>query len=109
MAGLKGRKRAGAVAPIAQDAGQVADVAGSDDAQRASGSEGLGAQAHPGRAYDWQAAKSRLSALEAVSVPVCVVYWPEAVGELWSGVYGHAKIYQGEPLAVLSSGERVPL
>lgn len=42
-------------------------------------------------------------------MPVCAVYWPEAVGTLWGGVYGNAKIHKGEPLAVLSSGERVPL
>lgn len=44
-----------------------------------------------------------------MSVPVCIVYWPEPVGALWKGIYGHAKVYQGEPLAVLSSGERVEL
>lgn len=54
-------------------------------------------------------AKRRLSELEAFAVPVCVVYWPEDVGALWSGVYGTAKVHRGEPMAVLSSGERVAL
>lgn len=40
---------------------------------------------------------------------MCVVYWPAKVGPLWGGVYGSAKIIEGEPLAVLASGEKVPL
>jgi hypothetical protein len=31
------------------------------------------------------------------------------VGALWNGLYGNAKIKQGAPLAILSSGEQVPL
>lgn len=50
-----------------------------------------------------------MSALEAAEVPVCAVYWPDDVGALWCGVYGNAKVHKGEPLAVLSSGKRIPL
>lgn len=50
-----------------------------------------------------------LEGLEGPDCPVCRVYWPDAVGALWGGVYGHAKIEQGEPLAVLADGRRIPL
>lgn len=40
---------------------------------------------------------------------MCRVYWPEPPANLWGGIYGSAKIEQGEPRAVLSSGEVVPL
>jgi hypothetical protein len=50
-----------------------------------------------------------LRTLEGQVNPVTQVQWPEDVGALWGGVYGAAKISKGEPLAVLSSGERVPL
>lgn len=40
---------------------------------------------------------------------MCAVFWPDSAPALWVGVYGTAKIHKGEPMAVLSSGERVPL
>lgn len=50
-----------------------------------------------------------MRALESEGNSVCAVYWPQPVGSLWGGLYGVAKIVKGEPMAVLSSGERVPL
>lgn len=47
--------------------------------------------------------------MESAGNPVCAVYWPHDIGALWVGVYGTAKIHRGEPMAVLSSGEKVPL
>jgi hypothetical protein len=31
------------------------------------------------------------------------------VGPLWGGTFGTAKVHEGAPMAVLSSGEKVPL
>jgi hypothetical protein len=50
-----------------------------------------------------------LSDIESAGNPVCAVYWPKPEAELWGGKYGNAKVHKGEPLAVLSSGEKVPL
>lgn len=50
-----------------------------------------------------------MRALEGVHVSVCAVYWPDEAPALWVGTYGTAKVYKGDPLAVLSTGERVPL
>lgn len=50
-----------------------------------------------------------LSALEREGCPVCRVYWPRDVGPLWGGTYGYAVIEQGDPLAVLADGQRIPL
>lgn len=50
-----------------------------------------------------------MAALEAEGCPVCQVSWPVAVGALWGGLYGNAKIVLGAPSALLASGEVVPL
>lgn len=50
-----------------------------------------------------------MAGLEREGNSICIVYWPEPTAELWGGQYGNAPIHKGEPAAVLSSGERVPL
>ena len=108
MARIKGSGRKGAVAPVASDAGQGANSAGKHDALRPSG-DGGAAEKAGGAAKDWKQVSARLRELETPANPICIVYWPEPVGDLWGGVYGNAKIHEGEPLAVLSSGEQIAL
>src|SRR5690606_13255107 len=108
MAKVTGRGRTRAASPDATDAGQGANADRVHDANRQGGAGGVEAESEPRRA-DWAAAKLILSALEAEGCPVCRVYWPDGVGPLWGGVYGNAKIEQGDPLAVLADGRRVPL
>jgi len=50
-----------------------------------------------------------LKVIEREGNPICVVYWPEPNAALWGGQFGNARIIKGEPGALLSSGERVPL
>lgn len=50
-----------------------------------------------------------MKALDVPGNPVCIVYWPEPPCDVWGGLCGSAKVYKGEPMAVLSSGEKVPL
>lgn len=47
-----------------------------------------------------------LSALESEGNPVCRVTWPDDVGPLWGGTYGHAKIERGAPGAITADGKR---
>lgn len=103
MAGLKKRGRPRAAAPVADGVATGQVGAGIYDAQRTAGGQGAGPQAIAGR-EGWAAVKERLSALETNANPVCAVYWPEPVGAHWAGVYGTAKIYEGQPLAVTSDG-----
>lgn len=54
-------------------------------------------------------AKGCLSELESAAQSVTQVYWPEDVGPLWRGTYGTAKVFRGEPMAVLSGGTKFSL
>src|SRR5690606_23026629 len=104
MAGIPRQKRARGHSQAASDAGKGPERAGVHDAQRQAGGRPIAAEAEP-VAASWNAAQRRLKALESPDNPVCIVYWPEPVGDVWGGAYGGAKIRAGAPQAVTSDGK----
>ena len=105
MAGFKRSNRTGAVAPVAANAGQGAHGAGKHDAVGPDRSGPVAAKAQPRRA-GWAEVQAKLKTLEGRENPVCHIYWPDEVGEVWLGAYGGAKIHKGEPQAITSDGKR---
>ncbi len=105
MAKLKRASGSGAVAPAPADAGKGKAGTGINHAVGQDRSGPVAAKTQSS-GKDFSAAKAKLIALDLPDNPVCAVYWPEAVGDLWSGTYGNAPIHKGDALAVTSDGKR---
>lgn len=109
MARIKKHRGTGAAAQNAGAAGKGEGGDGNHDAIRETGAGSHPAKTDARRKNDWEAAKERLTKLESPNNGVCRVRWPDAVGELWNGVYGNAKIETGDPEATTADGKRHPL
>ncbi len=76
-----------------------------DDASREAGGRRIEAEADVNGA-DWRAVAECLAKLEAPGNPVTQVQFPGHAPALWGGVYGTAKVTNGELLAITSDGRR---
>lgn len=105
MARRKKFRGSGASSPDAGQSPEGPEGDRIDDAGREAGGRGIEAETGVNGA-DWRAVAESLARLEVPGNPVTQVQFPGVAPALWAGVYGTAKVTNGELLAVTSDGRR---
>jgi len=102
------RKKFRGSGAFASDVGQSPEGQESDridDAGREASGRRVEAEAD-GSGADWRTVAESLARLEAPGNPVTQVRFPGPAPALWAGVYGTAKVTNGDLLAVTSDGRK---